>query len=195
MSMGKTAAGLLLIDSGMGLIACNREAIEILAYPKTPDAVRPAERFVSEKIRTDLLRSKSTEAISLVSEFQSGKRFYYCRSFVLNGSSTKTNHGAVIPTAVILLERSPFGLSTLTQICEQFELTQRERETVELLLKGMTSKEIAARMQISPNTVKAFLRMVMLKMGVSTRSAIVGKILQPRSASPQRRAEDLKVSM
>jgi DNA-binding CsgD family transcriptional regulator len=30
-------------------------------------------------------------------------------------------------------------------------------------------------MAISPNTVKAFLRMIMVKMGVSTRSAIVGK--------------------
>jgi len=45
-----------------------------------------------------------------------------------------------------------------------------------LLTLGLTSKEIASRMNISPNTVKAFFRMVMTKMLVSTRSGIVGKI-------------------
>jgi DNA-binding CsgD family transcriptional regulator len=32
-------------------------------------------------------------------------------------------------------------------------------------------------MGISPNTVKAFLRLVMVKMGVSTRSGIVGRFV------------------
>jgi DNA-binding CsgD family transcriptional regulator len=56
-------------------------------------------------------------------------------------------------------------------------LTQREQETVKLLLQGLTSKEIAGRMGISANTVKAFVRLVMIKMGVSTRSGIAGKIV------------------
>ena len=42
---------------------------------------------------------------------------------------------------------------------------------------AITSKQIAERMKISPNTVKAFLRIVMVKMDVSTRSGIVGKII------------------
>ena len=32
-------------------------------------------------------------------------------------------------------------------------------------------------MNISPNIVKAFLRLVMIKTGVSSRSAVVGKII------------------
>jgi len=32
-------------------------------------------------------------------------------------------------------------------------------------------------MSISPNTVKAFLRLIMVKMGVTSRSGVVGKIL------------------
>ena len=62
-----------------------------------------------------------------------------------------------------------------SEISAQFGLTQREGEAVEFLLQGLTSKEIATRMQISPNTVKAFLRLVMVKMKVSTRSGIAGK--------------------
>jgi DNA-binding CsgD family transcriptional regulator len=67
----------------------------------------------------------------------------------------------------------------LTEIAERFGLTARERETVQYLLEGLTSKEIAQRMKISPNTVKAFLRLVMVKMGVSTRSGIIGRIVGP----------------
>jgi DNA-binding CsgD family transcriptional regulator len=76
----------------------------------------------------------------------------------------------------VLLERDAAGNSGLKEISEQFDLTQRECETVEFLLQGLTSKEIATRMKISPNTVKAFLRLVMVKMKVSTRSGIAGKI-------------------
>ena len=68
----------------------------------------------------------------------------------------------------------------IAEISDRFGLTARERETVQFLLEGFTSKEIAQRMKISPNTVKAFIRLVMVKMGVSTRSGIIGKIAGSR---------------
>jgi DNA-binding CsgD family transcriptional regulator len=46
------------------------------------------------------------------------------------------------------------------------------------LIQGLTNKEIAGRMNISPNTVRAFIRMVMGKLGVSTRSGIVGIVFR-----------------
>ncbi|PYM61035.1 MAG: DNA-binding response regulator, partial [Candidatus Rokuibacteriota bacterium] len=60
---------------------------------------------------------------------------------------------------------------------EQFNLTRREREALESLLQGLSNKEIASRMNVSPNTVKAFLRLIMLKMEVTSRAAIVAKIM------------------
>jgi DNA-binding CsgD family transcriptional regulator len=60
--------------------------------------------------------------------------------------------------------------------CARFRLTPREQETVKLLFEGLTSEESANRMKISANTSGAFLRLVMVKMDVSTRSGIVGKI-------------------
>ena len=68
-------------------------------------------------------------------------------------------------------------LLSTTAIPRQFSLTPREQETTELLMLGLSSKEIASRMSISPNSVKAFLRLVMFKMGVTSRSGVVGKIL------------------
>jgi len=83
----------------------------------------------------------------------------------------------------VLLERGAAVGMTPSELFERFSLTQRECETVEYLLQGLTSKEIAARMKISPNTVKAFLRLVMVKMKVSTRSGIAGKLTGSRPAN------------
>lgn len=78
---------------------------------------------------------------------------------------------------MVLLERRSDHSVKLAETSERFGLTAREQETVANLLEGLTSKEIAQRMNISPNTVKAFLRLTMVKMNVSTRSGIIGRII------------------
>ena len=75
----------------------------------------------------------------------------------------------------IILERGSTGSFSIAQVSQRFHLSAREREVLPYLLNGLTTKEIASGMDISPNTVKVFLRMIMVKMGVSTRSGIVGK--------------------
>lgn len=50
-------------------------------------------------------------------------------------------------------------------------LTGREREVLALLARGMTNKEIANHLVITPNTVKRHLKSLFAKMGVNTRSA------------------------
>jgi len=74
-------------------------------------------------------------------------------------------------------------LTPLSEVSKQFNLTRRERDALEYLLQGLSSKEIADRMTVSPNTVKAFLRLVMIKMGVSSRSAIMAKIITAKLIS------------
>jgi two-component system nitrate/nitrite response regulator NarL len=81
------------------------------------------------------------------------------------------------PSIAVLLERGPSNLILLSQVSQQFHLTQRERETLEYLLQGLSTKEIANRMNISTNTVKVFLRLIMTKLGVCTRSAIAVKLI------------------
>ncbi len=59
----------------------------------------------------------------------------------------------------------------------EYSLTDREKEALIGVAMGLTSKELAVRMKISPNTVKAFLRLIMVKMGATTRAGIVGRLL------------------
>ena len=68
----------------------------------------------------------------------------------------------------------------LSDASQQFRLTRREREAIAYLLEGLSSKEIANRMTVSANTVKAVLRLIMVKMGVSSRLEIVAKIIAAR---------------
>jgi DNA-binding CsgD family transcriptional regulator len=167
-------SGFLLLDKSLGPVASNHEAIRILTYPNLPERIKRIDVFLGDKIRAGLVSHQSSTGLEFVKEFKSGRRKYFCRSFLVD------SNGKGMPlTAALLLERCSSSTMALAQIGQDFELTQREKETVELLIQGLTSKEIAVRMEISPNTVKAFLRIVMVKMGVSTRSGILGKVIGP----------------
>jgi DNA-binding CsgD family transcriptional regulator len=76
-----------------------------------------------------------------------------------------------------VFERRTTNSIVMSEVYDRFGVTPREQQAIQLLLQGLTSKEIASHMNISPNTVKSFIRLVMVKLGVSTRSGIVGKVL------------------
>src|SRR5205814_2596316 len=70
----------------------------------------------------------------------------------------------------------------LESVTRKFRLTKRETETVKLLLQDLSTKQIASRMDISPNTAKAFLRSVMIKVGAENRTGIIARLLQASKA-------------
>jgi DNA-binding NarL/FixJ family response regulator len=57
-------------------------------------------------------------------------------------------------------------------------LTEREREVLRLLARGMTNKEIAVALTITPNTVKRHLKSLFAKLDVNTRSAASARAIQ-----------------
>jgi DNA-binding CsgD family transcriptional regulator len=174
----KTAAGFLLMDSLLSPVLFNTEAIEILSYPDKLGNLTHSDVLVAAKVRSNLLSKQVREESSFVNEFWSGRRRYFCRAFFVDSYAKDLSR----PCTAVLLERGLCGLASLPQVSQQFNLTQREREALKYLLQGLTTKAIANRMNISPNTVKALLRMIMIKTGVSSRSAMVSKIIlaQPR---------------
>jgi DNA-binding NarL/FixJ family response regulator len=72
---------------------------------------------------------------------------------------------STVNNARTLLERSVEAGSGLQA------LTGRERQVLALLARGMTNKEIANTLVITPNTVKRHLKSLFAKLEVNTRSA------------------------
>ena len=54
-------------------------------------------------------------------------------------------------------------------------LTERERQVLELLARGLTNKEIASALIISTNTVKRHMKAIFAKLEVSTRTAAAAR--------------------
>lgn len=166
-------AGIVLLDAQNRMVYHNPEAANILVFPGQDRRTNGAlVDVLPRELQAVLFKSASRgRATSTAADFRSGKRRYRGRVFVLARSGMPAQ-----ATTAILLERSTPASRDLSAVARQFRLTLREQQTVELLTLGLTSKEIASRMNISPNTVKAFFRMVMTKMAVSTRAGIVGKL-------------------
>jgi DNA-binding CsgD family transcriptional regulator len=172
-----SALGLIVADGSLKPLFSNQEATKILAY--SGQLAQNSLNVLGKKIRQNLLRESSSANGSLpysVIQFKSGRRTYFCRAFALQKDS-KTPNGKVAAVILIVLERDIPRSLALSNISQQFRLTHREQETVSLLLQGLGTKEMAERMGISQNTVKAFLRTVTTKMDVFGRSAIVKKVL------------------
>lgn len=167
-------SGLILLNDALSPVAFNATALQILAHPTDPTKIGQPLLFIRDKIKFRLLRTDGDGENNFVQEFISGRRKYSCRAFLCDCQGSKDGQVRV----AILLDRPTHGAMALTGLASQFDLTPRELQTVGLLIEGLTSKQIGARMNISPNTVKAFLRIIMFKMKVSTRSGIVGKILE-----------------
>lgn len=60
---------------------------------------------------------------------------------------------------------------------ERHGLTERESETLQLMLTGLQNPEIASKLQISANTVKYHARNLLMKLGMSSRTELFRTLL------------------
>ncbi|HYZ86353.1 MAG TPA: helix-turn-helix transcriptional regulator [Bryobacteraceae bacterium] len=106
--------------------------------------------------------------------FYVGKAGYSCRVSLLQPVA-----GAPFqPLLAFHIHEDANGLDPMGYIAAQYDLTDREHQVLKGIAVGLTCKEVAEQMSISPNTVKAFLRLIMIKMGVTGRAGIISKVLE-----------------
>ncbi len=171
-------AGFILLDLSLRLIAFNSEAAMILGDSNPNTKVQVPEGLLKE------LRSRGHNGLSslvtpLIMPFHTIRGDYICQAYRLNEPLP-----AGLPSSVILvLHRDTSVTETVSKVAHDFSLTERECEALIGISLGLSSKELAERMNISPNTVRTFLRLIMLKMGVSTRSALFARMLYARERS------------
>lgn len=97
------------------------------------------------------------------------------RWLVLHASAL-TSHGEG-PSGAVAVVVEPAKSSEIAPIViEAYSLTPRERDVVGALASGDTTSEIAARLYLSPHTVRDHIKTVFEKVGVSSRTELVAKL-------------------
>ena len=67
-----SSPGLIILGPSLQPVACNAEALRILAFPGKPDGQKRLDRMLSEKIPSVMKESAPGGPTSLLTEFVSG---------------------------------------------------------------------------------------------------------------------------
>ena len=175
-------AGLLLLSSSFQLLYLNPEARVLLQeftlrpMPSTdlPPAIRS---FCQEVMQTLPASPESTawEGLRLSRVTFSTSRPILLRAF---GVPAPLNEGD--GQLLLLIEPAQPTYQALAPHPPPptpIHLTPREKSVTRYLLEGFTNKEIANKLRISEHTVKDHLKRLMKKTRVTTRTAVVSRLL------------------
>jgi DNA-binding CsgD family transcriptional regulator len=104
------------------------------------------------------------------------------RWLVLHASYLHGPHG---PRTVVVLEPAK-RLELAPMITRAYGLSPRESEICLLVLRGLSTAEIALELHISANTVQDHLKAVFAKAGVHSRRELVGQVFEAGVPEPMR---------
>ena len=181
------ASGLILLDTTLTPIAIDAGAAMILNSARHLDKRHP--KSIPSEILDEIKDRKPTELSSLEIQLQLGGKQYVGRTFLVERSAQIDGPSSQSPNqtfVAIHIERKMGHSLNIGGFGDTYNLTKREHETLGHLAKGLTSSEVAREMEISSQTVKAFIRGIMAKMGVSSRGEILAKLLENNSPIPRR---------
>ncbi len=87
------------------------------------------------------------------------------------------------PRIVVLVEMQhrPTGSLDLGAIHEQYKLTNREGQILDLLAKGRSYKEIAYELSISANTVRDHIKNIRFKIHADSKCGILARLLEAKA--------------
>ena len=167
-----SSAGFLLLDTALRPLYANQEALSALTYPT--HLTKNADSLLESRVQALFEGANGSRQLKGNGSLTSGRRRYQLRLFSLRSPLAN----GFKPAVALLLERNKKQSIDLSNLPKRFRLTQREVETVEHLVRGFNTQQIADGMGISPNTVKAFLRSIMMKMAADSRAGVIARILQ-----------------
>ncbi|MBV8816914.1 MAG: helix-turn-helix transcriptional regulator [Acidobacteriaceae bacterium] len=179
--MPASQAGVVLMDRSYRLFAADQGARSIFSCGLDLGANNPVQLPIE---LVDFVRNREMHNFHPIeSHVRIGQSKYLCRAYLLESSMEPQRQSSPAPLYVLHIQ-SEGTEDPVQMVASEYNLTERELEALRGIAQGATSKDIAKRMKISPNTVRSYLRLIMIKMNVSTRAGVVAKILErtrPRS--------------
>ncbi|GGL42943.1 helix-turn-helix transcriptional regulator [Planomonospora parontospora] len=169
------APGLLMFDRTGALESLNEPAetwLQRLPFTRLshdgPDAVPiPAElRAVVNKARA-IAAGRDTGTAR--ARLQVGGRWVVIHGFALRQANNEGGRTALVIEPAKAAEVAPL-------IIRAYRLGPREQQVVRLVSAGLATAEIAARLSLSPHTVRGYLKQIFEKVEVSTRGELIAKI-------------------
>ena len=162
--------GMLVVDDDLKILTITSNAerwLQELAdgYPGLPEAVRSVVGYVGRLRDSDVPEDRIPRARV---RGNSGRWLAIYASRVHQTGSQSAN------TAVIIQEAKPSEIAPL--IVHAYGLSPREARVTSLVLQGLSTKEIAAELALSPYTVQDHLKVIFEKVGVRSRRELVAGI-------------------
>ena len=160
----RDAPAVFVVDGSLRIICCRVDPLErrreYLPDGKTlPSVVR---RAVVELIR---LRAQSEDAPDSIATVADGA--LTVRVVWMVGD---------VPALTVIVERLKTR-NYLRAVERRFNLSQRERQVLRLVLSGGTNHEIAAELQIAESTAVFHVKRLLVKMEARNRTELVAKII------------------
>lgn len=161
--------GVLIFDINNQLLYLNKEVLEMI--PEMQTVVKTERIKISKEIYNLCDQVKSTaSAASTVWEVEHSGLHCSLRAFFIgrHGEDMKPTHIMVLIERIIEKHDIDFEKARTN-----FKLTNRELEVLRLLCYGLTNREISEKLSISEHTVKDYIKKIMLKTEVNSRSKII----------------------
>jgi DNA-binding NarL/FixJ family response regulator len=192
----RTTPGILILTASSDLVYINAEGREVLStfainlkgcsnhnmvLLPIPELVtdlcsqlkQMIQSYNTKTLDLDALEKKTptVRALSIT-----GSEVYSFRAFFLCNNQRSVNDSGYI---LVLIERvSPTKKLNMIRAAEQYKLSKREIEVVELLIRGYKNKEIAEKLCVCVYTVEDHFKKIMKKVRAGNRTGISAKLLE-----------------
>jgi len=176
----RTQPGILIFNRHQELVFINSEAVNFLKginkkkeSSKNPDEIPDEVLKVCRSLKK--ISASGAERPCCNASISHNGQLYSIRALPLfhTGRKNKSSH-----TMVIIERCTPKRNIDIEKVTAKFNLAKREAEVVEGIVKGFTNREIASALCLSEYTVKDYIKKIMNKLGVESRTLIFCRAIE-----------------
>lgn len=176
----RTQPGILIFKQHQELVFINSEAVNFLkGINKKKDLFKKQDKIPDEVLKVcrslKKISASGAERPCCNASISHNGQLYSIRALPLfhTGKKNGSSH-----TMVIIERCTPRRNIDIEKVTAKFNLAKREAEVVEGIVKGFTNREIASALCLSEYTVKDYIKRIMNKLGVESRTLIFCRVIE-----------------